>query len=153
MHSVTEEINMRDMLPPTPIVGYDSSSTILGVSKAPNGNHVLMFEATSDTGMLLYMVRLFDLNHNESKLSDGRFKNFKPQLRTNVIVQDYHSHMANTLTYSDLLQKQIEWVANETYNTPQTWGLSIEARHTSLMENHFFFSEEELAIHFKLYWA
>jgi hypothetical protein len=145
----------EDMYPATPVRGYKSSSTVLGISKTSSGKSVLVFEACSSKGMLLYVVSLFELNHNESSLADGRFKNYSAPLRVNEVVSTLDmtrpSHHADD--YQTLVTKQIEWIACETFNTPISWAFSVEATSSQFMANHYFFSDPDLAVHFKLYWS
>lgn len=129
------------------VSGYDSDSTRLCVF-----DDVLMFEAVSVTGVALYLVQLIRLTPDEISLADGRFKNFKVNLRANEIVH-YFEPITSAVSYQELIKKQIEWVANETRNTPLTWGMSFEALNSNKLENHFFFSDDELAVYFKLYWS
>jgi hypothetical protein len=145
---MNEMINMHDMLPLTPVRGYSARSTNLGISKVPPNANWLVFEAISGQAVL-YMVSLFELNHNELKLAEGRFRNFQLAQKKNEVIHNV-SYSEN---YAALLRNQIEWVADATYDTHQTWAFSIEAHHVNHMAHHFFFSDEELAIHFKLFWS
>jgi hypothetical protein len=146
---------MGSMFPSAPVQGYQSSSTILGIAQSPQGRPILNFEAHSSSGSVLYLVSLFELNHNETNLSDGRFKNYRATQRNNEVLVSLDLEEKNNKDrpYSGFLKDQIEWVAVETHNTPVSWAFSIEALHISVFEHHFFFSDNDLAIHFKLYWS
>lgn len=131
--------------------GYSSSSTMLTITTDDKGP-ILAYEAPTNSGFLLYIARLFQLNHKEMRLNDGRFKNYKATLRENEVVKDVDTQKIPS-TYGDYLKEQIEWVADQTFNTPLSWAFCIETVHISYLENHFFFSDKDLAVHFKLYWS
>lgn len=121
-----------------------------------SGGPCLTYDVCSKGGLKLYSIIIVGLDYQERKLNDGRFKQFDLRLRDNKVTLGFDSRESSRefgAPRDYTVEDQIEWLARETHGTDKTWGLNVESEHTNHLEHHFFFSDPNMAVLFKLYWS